>query len=100
LMEGEWNKRREGGPSGGILKRALVELYAGRKTEEQIVEFLNAKSDKEKAALRKNPKVAEIIERLRVEDAKARGEEPGKDLLAELDGLEDAEGSASEGNDE
>lgn len=86
LLAGEWNKRREGGgATGGLLKRALIEMYADRKTPEQITEYLDGKSDKEKAALRKNPKVAEIIERLRLADVKESGEEPGVDLLAELD---------------
>lgn len=85
LLAGEWNKRREGGPTGGLLKRALIEMYTGRKTPEQIEAYLDGKSDKEKAALRKNPKVAEIIERMRKEDAKATGEDVGVDLLAELE---------------
>jgi hypothetical protein len=86
LLAGEWNKRREGGgQTGGLLKRALLEMYADRKTPEQITEYLDGKSDKEKAALRKNPKVAEIIERLRAADAKDAGEDSGVDLLAELD---------------
>lgn len=90
LLTGEWNKRREGGPTGGLLKRALIEMYNGRKSAEQIEAFLAAKSDKEKAALRKNPKVAEIIERLRREDAAAKGEDAGVDLLAELEQEEEA----------
>jgi hypothetical protein len=91
LLEGEWNKRREGGATGGLLLRALIQMYAGRKTADQLKEYLAAKSDKEKAALRKNPRVAEIIEHLRVEDAKARGEDTaGMDLLAELDEMGDA----------
>ena len=68
LIAGEWNKRREGGgATGGLLKRALVELYAGRKTAEQIEEWLATKDDKAKAALRKEERVAAIIERLRLE---------------------------------
>jgi len=87
LLSGEWNKRREGGgATGGLLKRALILMYEGRKTPEQIDEYLAGKSDKEKAALRKNPKVATIIDQLRVEDAKDAGIEPGADLLAELEG--------------
>lgn len=89
LIAGEWNKRREGsGATGGLLKRALIEMYDGRKTADQITEYLAGKSDKDKAALRKNPKVAEIIERLRAEDAKDSGEDSGVDLLAELEGLD------------
>lgn len=78
----EWNKRREGGGnSGGLLFRALVQKYDGRKTPEQIKSFLDGKSDKEKAALRKNPDIAKIIDDLRTKD----GDTSGDDLLAELD---------------
>lgn len=88
LIAGEWNKRREGGGnSGGLLKRALVELYAGRKTEDQIAAWLETKDAKAKAALRIEPRVAEIIERMKAETAKpdASG---AADMLAELDGEE------------
>ena len=94
LMEGEWNKRREGGPTGGLLKRALIKLYEGRKTPDQIEAFLAKQSDKEKAALRKNPKVAAIIEELRAADL-ADGEEM-PDLLAELDAMGDDQPSIEE----
>lgn len=83
LIEGEWNKRREGVPTGGLLKRALLEIYAGRKTPEQIQSYLDARTDKEKAALRKNPDIATVIERLRLEDA--GDDDTSVDLLAELE---------------
>jgi len=95
LMGGEWNKNRSGVPTGGLLKRALVQMYAGRKTAEQIEAFLAGKSDKEKTALRKNPQVAEIIESLRAADAKDSGEEL-PDLLAELDDGGEAEAAPAE----
>ena len=89
---GEWNAvRGEGGaPAGGLLFAALVRMYAGKKSEEAIREFLSAKSDKEKAALRKNPRVAAIIEEIKAERAASGedGEEPGAGLLDELDGLD------------
>lgn len=68
LLAGEWNKRREGAPTGGLLLRALARLYPAR-TRDQLVEFLAGKSDAEKAALRRNPKVAAIIEEIRAESA-------------------------------
>ena len=84
LLTGGWNKRREGGGStGGLLFRALCIMYEGRKTADQLREFLADKSDKEKAALRKNPKVAKIIDDLRAEEG-----EDTEDLLAELDAEE------------
>lgn len=84
LHVGDWNKRREGGAGtqGGLLYRALVRMYDGRKTPDQIKEYLDGKSDKEKAALRKNPTVAKHIDDIRNED----GGETGDDLLAELEG--------------
>ena len=93
LQAGSWNAERgEGGaPAGGLLFAALVRMYAGKKSEESIREFLSAKSDKEKAALRKNPRVAAIIEEIKAERAASGedGEEPGAELLDELDGLDD-----------
>ena len=93
LQAGSWNAERgEGGaPAGGLLFAALVRMYAGKKSEESIREFLSAKSDKEKAALRKNPRVAEIIEEIKAERAANGdddGEEPGAELLDELEGLD------------
>jgi len=84
LLAGEWNKRREGGGNtGGMLKRALVEYYQGRKTADQIETWLATKDDKEKAALRREPRIAEIIERMRAESTKP-GDSTASDLLAEL----------------
>ena len=89
LLSGEWNKRREGGAggsAGGLLFRALCRMYDGKKTPDDIKAFLDAKTDAEKAALRKNSKVAAIIEEIRAESAK--GDAPSGDAI--LAGLEDA----------
>lgn len=84
LIAGQWNKQREGGTAtGGLLLAALIRAYPA-KTEEQLRAFLSGKTDAEKAALRKNPKIAAIIEEIKAE----RGAEPsavGDDLLAELE---------------
>jgi len=88
LQAGEWNKRREGAVTGGLLLRALVRMYAGRKTTDQIKSWLETKSDKEKAALRKTSDIAKHIEEIRAEDAAGNGDDL-PDLLAELDGLGD-----------
>ena len=85
LLSGEWNKRREGGASasGGLLFRALCRMYDGKKSADDIREFLEAKTDAEKAALRKNSKVAAIIEEIRAESAKG-GDVDADELLAGL----------------
>lgn len=59
-----WNKVREAGATavGGLLVAALMQLTG--KDKPAILEFLAGKSNEEKAALRKNQKVAEIIHAL------------------------------------
>ena len=58
LLSGQWNATREGGGGGGgLLAQALTRMYAGRKTAEDIKAFLAEKTDAEKTALRKNPRV-------------------------------------------
>lgn len=86
LLAGEWNKKREGGVggSGGLLFRALCRMYAGKKSEADIKGFLDSKTDAEKAALRKNSKVAAIIEEIRAESDK--GGASSDELLAGLEG--------------
>lgn len=68
VNEAQWNKTREGGAGGsdGLLVRALAELYPAKSIEE-LREFVNGKDKKEQAALRANPKVAAIIDRIRAE---------------------------------
>lgn len=85
LLEGSWNAPRgEGGMgSGGLLFRALCRLYSA-KTPEQIREFLEGKDKTAQAALRKNPKVAAIIEELKAESDDT-GDVDTDDLLNELE---------------
>ena len=72
LLAGQWNATREGGGNaGGLLFQALCRMYAGRKTPDQLREFLTDKSDAEKTALRKNPRIAQIIDEIRAETGKA-----------------------------
>jgi len=83
VAAGEWNANREGGGNvGGLLLRALVEMYPA-KTREQLADFLATKTDKEKAAMRGNPKVAAIIERIKLEAGRAEGID-SDELLDEL----------------
>jgi hypothetical protein len=64
--EGAWNAPREGGGNeGGLLARALVTYYGGKHSIEQIREKLAAYDKKSQEALRRNPKIAKIIEELR-----------------------------------
>ena len=85
LLSGAWNAVREGGgQSGGLLFKALLRMYAGRKTEQDIRAFLEDKSDAEKTALRKNPRVAQIIEDIRAETGKAASIDTDS-ILGELD---------------
>lgn len=83
LLRGEWNAQRgDGTGNGGLLFRALCRMY-GTKTPDQIREFLDGKTDAEKAALRKNPKVAAIIVEIQAEAGKA-GDVDSDALLGEL----------------
>lgn len=85
--DGTWNKIREGGNnSGGLLLTALVRMYAGRKTRDDLTAFLASKTDAEKAALRKNAKIAAIIEEIRAERAT---DDEGVDSDAILEELND-----------
>ena len=86
LISGHWNAvRGEGGTgTGGLLLAALCRMYAGRKTEDELREWLATKDKKEQAIARKIPKIAAIIEQIKAE----RGAEDygvGEDLLNELD---------------
>ena len=85
--DGTWNKIREGGSSsGGLLLTALIRMYAGRKTRDDLTAFLSSKTDAEKTALRKNPKIAAIIDEIKAERAT---DDEGVDSDAILDELND-----------
>lgn len=85
LLSGSWNAIREGGGgSGGLLFRALCRMYPA-KTPESLREYLEAKTPAEQAALRKNPRVAAIIEEIKAE----RGADDATDSDAMLDELND-----------
>lgn len=85
LLSGQWNATREGGGNaGGLLFQALCRMYQGRKTPDQLREFLADKSDAEKTALRKNPRVAQILEDIRAEQGKTANIDTDE-LLGELE---------------
>lgn len=86
LMAGQWNKNRGDGTGvgvGGLLFRALCRLYSG-KTPDQIRAFLGGKTKEEQSALRKNPRVAAIIETIKAESAKTPDVD-SEDMLADLE---------------
>ena len=87
LLSGQWNKGRADGESsatGGLLFRALCIVYAD-KTPDAIREFLGKKTKEQQAALRVVPKIATIIDQLKV--AKAKTTDVDTDAL--LDELND-----------
>ena len=91
LYNGEWNATTAAGngmAGVSVLAKALVE-FTGKSISE-IKTFLSAKSQAEKIALRNNPKVKPIVERLEAEkaaNAAAKGGGVDTDaLLGELAG--------------
>lgn len=65
-----WNALREGGDgSASMLVKALVRYHAGKKTRAEVEDWLGAKSDTERKALRANPKIAAIIVQIMGEQA-------------------------------
>lgn len=81
LLAGEWNATREGGGNaGGLLLRALMALYPA-KSAEQLKGWLDKKTDQEKTALRRDPKIAAEIDKLRTKPANVDTDE----LLGELE---------------
>lgn len=98
LNAGEWNQKREGGGMAGtsILARALAEAKA--LSMEKVKAFLSKKTQAEKVALRGNPAIKPIVERLEAEKAAKGTSKVDTDaLLGELDeGSETADDQAPE----
>ena len=73
-----WNKVRGEGTgttgAGGLLYRALVRLYDGVQTPEQVRKYLDGLNGEQQAALRGNKKVAPVILAIKAEDAARRAE--------------------------
>ena len=80
LNKGEWGVKREGNDMSGtsVLARALVEYK--NTTMEKVKTFLAGKSAAEKMALRANPGLKPIIERIEAEKA-AKGTKVDTDAL-------------------
>ena len=85
LYNGEWSVKREANGMAGtsVLVRALVE-HTG-KTVEHIKQFLNGKSQAEKVALRNNPKIKPIVERIEAEKASKKANVDTDAMLGELE---------------
>lgn len=86
LYNSEWSIKREANGMAGtsVLVRALVE-HTG-KTVEQIKQFLSGKSQAEKVALRNNPKIKPIVERIEAEKASKKANVDTDAMLGELEG--------------
>ena len=86
LYNSEWSVKREANGMAGtsVLVRALVE-HTG-KTVEQIKQFLSGKSQAEKVALRNNPKIKPIVERIEAEKASKKANVDTDAMLGELEG--------------
>lgn len=84
LYNGEWNAKREstGMAGSSVLARALVE-HTGKSAEE-IKAFLATKSQAEKVALRNNPKIKPIVERIEAEKVSKKSDVDTDALLNEL----------------
>lgn len=84
LYNGEWAQKKEANGMAGtsVLVRALVE-HTG-KTVDAIKAFLANKSQAEKVALRNNPKVKPIVERIEAEKASKKANVDTDAMLGEL----------------
>lgn len=86
LYDGDWSVKRESNGMAGtsVLIRALVE-HTG-KTVEQIKQFLSGKTHADKVALRNNPKIKPVVERIEAEKAaKGAGKVDTDAMLGELE---------------
>lgn len=90
LLVGEWNKRREAGTGTGgqsLLLAAMCKLYADRKTEAELREWIKGLTDEEQSTLRSSARVAPIIAEIKAaRDAKKTKGVDADALFAELDG--------------
>lgn len=86
LYNGEWSVKREANGMAGtsVLVRALVE-HTGKPVE-AIKQFLAGKSQAEKVALRNNPKIKPIVERIEAEKASKKANVDTDAMLGELEG--------------
>lgn len=82
LYNGEWSVKREGGIAGtSVLIQALVEMYAGAKSIDEIKAFLKPKSQAEKMALRQNPRIKPFVEKIEAAKAQAAAKKFDTDAM-------------------
>lgn len=72
LLSGAWNAPREGGGAGSLLFKALCRVKPDQ-APSAIRDWLDARTDAEKKALRVNPTIAAIIVEIQAEQAKTDG---------------------------
>lgn len=85
LVNGQWNKAREGGDGGmGLFVAALVRLYPAKGLD-GVKAFLEPMSDEQITALKRNPKVAATMAEIRAERAGAN-QINSDELLSGLNG--------------
>ena len=84
LYNGEWGVKREANGMAGtsVLLKALVE-HTG-KSVETIKEFLKGKTQAEKVALRNNPKIKPLVDRIEAEKAARKSSVDTEAMLGEL----------------
>jgi hypothetical protein len=89
LEKGEWNAKRDSNGMAGtsILAKALIEMTG--KSKDDIMKFLSSKTHAEKIALRTNPKLKPIVERLESEKTQRSNKKESIDSDALLAGLGD-----------
>lgn len=82
-----WTQEREGGGMAGtsVLARALAEVQ--NVDIEKVKAFLSGKTQAEKIALRNNPKVKPVVERIEADKAAKNNKVDTGKLLDELGGL-------------
>lgn len=82
LYAGEWGTKRDGNGMAGtsILLRALIEMQPAKPAEE-IRTWLKGKTHAEKTALRANPKVKPIVDRLEADKASKKSSNVDTDAL-------------------
>lgn len=84
LNAGEWGVKRESNGLAGtsVLVKALVEHT--KQTVDQVKTFLSKKTQAEKLALRNNPKIKPIVDRIEAEKAAKATKVDTDSMLAEL----------------